>query len=189
MGKKKQARVADPGKLPPFDSEKDQIINVVVETPMNSRNKFKFDEENGVYCLSKVLPQGMTFPAAFGFVPSTRAEDGDPEDMLLLMDEPVFTGCLVASRLIGVIEAEQTEKGGKTTRNDRLIGVAAGSRDHSEIQTLSDLPEISVREIEQFFVNYNREQGREFKVIGHRGPRHALKLLEKGIRRAKRKAA
>jgi inorganic pyrophosphatase len=193
MAKKKPTRVADPGKLAPFESREDRILNVIVETPMKSRNKFKYDQENGLYTLSKVLPQGMAFPAAFGFVPSTRAEDGDPEDILVLMDEPVFTGCVVPTRLIGVIEAEQTEKEEKgkttTTRNDRLIGVADGSREHEEVESLSDLHQITLKEIEDFFVNYNKEQGKKFKVLGRRGPKRAFKLLEKSIRRARRKAA
>ena len=151
---------------------------------MGSRNKFKYDEENGIYTLAKVLPQGMTFPAAFGFVPSTKAEDGDPEDVLVLMDEPVFTGCLVPSRLIGVIQAEQTEDG-ETTRNDRLIAVAAKSRDHSDIKSVSDLNDNTNQEIQDFFVAYNREQGKKFKVLGCKGPKAAFKLLRKSIKRGR----
>ena len=91
----------------------------VIETPGGSLNKFKYDEDLGCYTLSGVLPEGMVFPHAFGFVPRTKAEDGDPEDILIIMDEPTFTGCVVPSRLIGVMEAEQTEDG-KTERNDRV---------------------------------------------------------------------
>src|SRR6185295_2715875 len=108
--------LASPETLDAFD-EVTGDLNVVVETPKGSRNKFKFDEEHGLYKLSGVLPAGMAFPYDFGFIPSTRGEDGDPVDVLLLMDEPAFAGCLVASRLIGVIEVEQTEKG-ETMRND-----------------------------------------------------------------------
>jgi inorganic pyrophosphatase len=95
---------------------------VVVDTPKGSRNKYKLDERDGQWRLSKVLPQGMSFPYDFGFVPSTRGEDGDPVDVLILADEPSFPGCVVAARLIGVLEAEQTE-GRKTVRNDRLVAV------------------------------------------------------------------
>ena len=182
---RKKTGLANPGKLPPFDGEDNAIVNVIVETPMGSRNKFKYDETTGIYTLSTVLPHGMTFPAAFGFVPSTRAEDGDPEDILVLTDEPVFTGCLVPSRIIGIMEAEQTEDG-ETTRNDRLIAVAAGSRDHSDIKSVSDLNDNTVHEIEQFFVAYNRERRKEFKVLGCKGPKRALKLLQKSIGRDKR---
>jgi inorganic pyrophosphatase len=185
--KRTNKKPAGPSKLDPF-SDDDEIVNVIVETPMGSRNKFKYDEDNGIYTLATILPQGMSFPAAFGFVPSTEAEDGDPEDILVLMDEPVFTGCLVPSRLIGVIEAEQTE-GGETTRNDRLIGVAAKSRDHSDIKRVSDLNDNTLHEIEQFFVAYNREQGKKFKVLACKGPKAALKLLQKRIKAHEKKAA
>src|SRR5690242_7742786 len=99
-------------------------FNVIIETPKGNRNKFKYDEELDLFMLSGVLPAGAVFPFDFGFIPGTRGGDGDPLDVLVLMDEPSFTGCLVRARLIGVIEAEQTEDG-KTARNDRLIAVAA----------------------------------------------------------------
>src|SRR4051794_37531839 len=88
-----------------------EMVNVMVETPKGCRNKFKFDEFHGCFQLSSVLPVGSTFPYDFGFVPGTRADDGDPIDVLLLMDEAAFPGCLVTARLIGVIQAEETKDG------------------------------------------------------------------------------
>ena len=178
----KKPFLPNPVRLQTFNAQDKSLVNAVIETPMGSRNKFKFDEEIGTFALSGLLPQGMVFPHAFGFVPRTRAADGDPEDILVLMDEPTLTGCVVPSRLIGVIEAEQTQDG-KTTRNDRLIAVAAHSHEHSDVTRLKDLNEKVVSEIAQFFVNYNRERGKEFKVLGRRGPKQALKLLKKSMRR------
>ena len=106
----------------PIEDSDSGCINVVVDTPKHSRTKFKYDEQYGQWRLSKVLPQGAYFPFDFGFVPSTEADDGDPIDVLLIADEPTFVGCIVPCRLIGVLEAEQTEKG-KTIRNDRLVAV------------------------------------------------------------------
>src|SRR5918912_4248095 len=91
-------------------------LNVIIETPKGSRNKFDYDEETGLFKIGGVLPAGASFPFDFGFVPSTVGGDGDPLDVLVLMDDPAFPGCLVAARLIGVIQAEQTEKDGKTER-------------------------------------------------------------------------
>ena len=122
----------------------------------------------------------MVFPHAFGFVPRTRAADGDPEDILILMDEPTFVGCVVKTRLIGVMEAEQTEDG-KTERNDRLIAVAAQSRDYSEVKSLDDLNANMLKEIEQFFITYNKEKGKKFKVLRMRGSGQALKLVKKSL--------
>ena len=151
--------------------------NVVIETPKGSRNKFDFDPELGLFRLGGVLPLGAVFPFDFGFVPSTRGEDGDPLDVLTLMDEPAFTGCLVAARLIGVIEAEQTE-GGETVRNDRLIAVAANSRNHHELHTIDQLSASRVDEIEHFFVSYNASKGKRFTPLGCSGPERARQLVE-----------
>jgi inorganic pyrophosphatase len=178
MAKKKNF---DPTKLKAFSPTDADIVHCVIETPMGSRNKFKFDEEIGSYALSGVLPQGMMFPHAFGFIPGTKAADGDPEDVLVIMDLPVFTGCVVPSRLIGVIEAEQTEDG-ETDRNDRLLAVAAHSKDYSDVNSLQDLNGTMLKEIEQFFVNYNKEKGKKFRVLGRKGPQEAMKLLKKSLK-------
>src|SRR5690349_21240815 len=95
-------------RLSPHDEE-DEHWHVIIETPKGSHNKYDFDPKLGLFALGGVLPEGMSFPYDFGFIPSTLGEDGDPLDVLLLMDEPAFTGCLVRSRLIGVIAAKQTE--------------------------------------------------------------------------------
>src|SRR5690242_11258350 len=145
-------------------------ITVVIETPKGSRNKFKYDEKEGVFKLSSVLPAGSSFPYDFGFIPSTKAADGDPLDVLLLMDEAAFAGCVIEARLIGVIEAEQTERG-KTTRNDRLIAVAAQSKDYSNLESLRDVNDHLIDEIQHFFEYYNESRGTEFKVLGIHGPK------------------
>src|ERR1700752_5285187 len=93
--------------LPAFDATTGDL-NAIVDTPKGSRNKFKYDPRSGLFKLSGTLPLGNSFPFDFGYVPSTAGEDGDPLDVLILMDEPAFVGCLVPSKLIGVIEAEQT---------------------------------------------------------------------------------
>jgi len=177
----KSKRGNDPTRIDPFDTDESDVVNAVIETPGGSRNKFKYDPKLGFYSLSGVLPEGMVFPHAFGFVPGTRAADGDPEDILIMMDEPTFTGCIVKTRLIGVIEAEQTEDD-KKERNDRLIAVAANSRDYSDVRDLHDLNANMIKEIEQFFINYNKERGKKFKVLGTRGPGQAFKLLKKSLK-------
>jgi len=170
-------------KLPPFDP-KSKTLNVVIDTPKGCRNKFAYDENRQAYLLKAVLPKGAVFPFDFGSVPGTIAEDGDPLDALVLMDEPAFVGCLVEARLIGVIEGEQTENG-KTERNDRLITVAEESHTHNAIKSLSDLDTTLVEEIEHFFISYNEIRGKKFKPIGRHGPKRAKKLIEKQRRRKK----
>jgi inorganic pyrophosphatase len=87
-----------------------RLVDVVVETPRGCRNKFKFDKRARAYRLGSVLPSGLAFPYDFGFFPNTKGQDGDPLDVLILMDESAFPGCIVTTRLLGVLEAEQTEK-------------------------------------------------------------------------------
>jgi inorganic pyrophosphatase len=179
--RKTQARFA---RLNAFDEETGEV-NVIIETPRGSRNKFNYDEELGLFKLGGVLPAGASFPFDFGYVPKTLGGDGDPLDVLLLMDEPAFAGCLVVSRLIGVIEASQTERDGETTRNDRLIAVAAKSRTHTEVRSLSEVSHQLLKEIEHFFISYNELNGKEFKPLGRFGPERAVKLVLDGIKQFK----
>lgn len=168
-------------KLPAIDRESGDL-NLIIDTPKGSRNKFAWDEKRELFELTGVLPTGAVFPYDFGFIPNTRGGDGDPLDVLVLMDEPAFTGCLVRSRLLGVIEAEQTEKG-KTDRNDRLIAVAAKSRTSGDLKSITDLNPKLLEEIEHFFISYNDAKGKKFKPLGRYGPEKARKLVQRSKRR------
>jgi inorganic pyrophosphatase len=172
-------------RLPPFDS-KSGSLNVVIDTPKGCRSKFGYDMKRKAYVLKSVLPQGMVFPFDFGSIPGTLAADGDPLDALVLMDEPAFCGCLIESRVLGVIEAEQSEDG-KTERNDRLIAVAAKSPTHAEVKSLSDLSPALLKQIEHFFISYNQERGKKFRPLGRFGPKRAELLVKKQKRRIKRR--
>ena len=165
--------------LPAFAGE-GEFCNVVIETPKGSRNKFDWDPELEMFRLGGVLPLGAVFPFDFGFVPSTLGGDGDPLDVLVLMDEPAFTGCLVTVHLLGVIEAEQTE-GGETTRNDRLIAIAANSRNHQDVRSLEQITANRLDEIEHFFVSYNASKGKRFSPLGRFGPDRARQIVEQAI--------
>jgi inorganic pyrophosphatase len=164
----------------------DDHVSVVIDTPKGSRNKYKYDESLRLYRLGHVLPAGASCPLNIGFVPGTLGEDGDPLDVLVLMEDAGFVGCLVPSRLIGVIEAEQTEEG-KTIRNDRLVAVAAESRDHHEVRSLSQISANLVGDIEHFFVSYNELRQKCFVPLGRAGPERALALLKRGIECARAK--
>jgi inorganic pyrophosphatase len=168
--------------LPPFGAD-GATLNVIVETSKGSRNKITFDPERGLYELTGVLPVGASFPYDFGFVPSTLGDDGDPLDVLVLMDEPTFAGCLVPARLIGVITARQQERGGPVERNDRLVAVAAKSRTHEQVRGLSDLGDALLDEIEHFFVSYNEIKGKRFEPTGRKGARAARTSVEEGAAR------
>jgi inorganic pyrophosphatase len=164
-------------------------VHVVVETPKGSRNKVAFDPDLEVFKLKGVLPEGHSFPYDFGFVPSTKAEDGDPLDVLLLLDAPAFAGCVVEARLLGALEIEQRETDGTVQRNDRLLAVAANSREHKSLHTLADLSADMLHEIEHFFHSYNEAKGGDIKVLRRVGPERAHKLLAQAQQLVARPAA
>jgi inorganic pyrophosphatase len=185
MAKSKTSRngLADPSRLSPTDEKDNAIIQVIIETPKGSRNKYAFDPDERIFELKKVLPAGMAFPYDFGFVPSTRAEDGDPIDVLVLMDEPAFPGCLLKCRPVGVIEGEQGKKGDKE-RNDRIVAVEQGNHRWAHVKHIDDLGKQFVRELEEFFVNYHELTGKKYKVIDVRGPGEACRRIKDCRRRA-----
>ena len=171
--------LADPSTFPCF-MEDGKSINVVIETPKGSRNKFAFDETRKIFQLKKVLPVGMAFPYDFGFAPSTKAEDGDPTDVLVLMDEPAFPGCLLHCRVIGIIEGKEGRKKDKV-RNDRIVAVEQGNHSFAEVDHIRDLGKKFMRELEQFFVDYHALSGKKYRILNVKGPTKARKRLEDGM--------
>src|SRR5438876_10334707 len=107
-------------------------------------------------CSAACCREGMMFPYDFGFIPSTLGEDGDPLDILVLMDAPAHVGCLIEVRVIGVIKAEQIDRG-KTKSNDRLLGVAVHSYDHEDLETINDVSKTLLDQLEEFFISYNKQ--------------------------------
>lgn len=177
MGKK--AGIADPSKLKPLDNDDKKLLRVVVETPKGSRNKFAFDAKERIFELKKVLPAGAEFPYDFGFVPSTKADDGDPIDVLVLMDEPAFPGCVLSCRPIGVIEGEQGD-GKVKERNDRILAIEKDAHSWADVKSIDDLGKQFCRELEQFFVNYHKLEGKKYRVLGLKGAAQARKLVKSG---------
>ena len=161
---------------------KDGMLHVLVDTPRGSGVKYKLDSQHGIYKVSHILTPGAVFPFDFGSIPRTSAEDGDPLDLLILAEAPTFPGCLVPVRLVGALEARQTQEG-KTVRNDRLLGVAAESRAYAHIRNLRDVPTHLLDEIEHFFVSYNKARGRRFRVVRRVGPEAAKRLVKASERR------
>ncbi len=174
--------LSDPTKLKPIDKQ-DGLLNVIIETPAGSRNKFAFDPEQEIFTVKSVLPAGMVFPYDFGFLPRTLAADGDPIDVLLLMDEPAFPGIAVKARLIGVIQGEQID-GKKRIRNDRLVAVAEVNHLYANIRRLKDLPAKWIDELQIFFVNYHNLQGKKYQLLGCKGADAAMTLIKKARKAA-----
>lgn len=178
MAKKKSSNPHNLTRIPTYDPKDKSLVNVVIETPRGSRNKFAYDEKLGVIRLKKLLPAGMEFPYDFGFVPSTKAQDGDPLDVLLLMDETAHPGTLMRCRLVGIIEGKQTEDG-KTERNDRLLAVSELSMQYASIKDVKDIDKKILKSLEDFFVNYHALEKANFKMIACKGAKDAHKAVEK----------
>jgi inorganic pyrophosphatase len=182
MPRTNHSRHAILSEIEPFDRETGSL-KIVVETPKGSRNKYKYEPENDCLELTTALPEGMVFPYDFGFIPSTLGADGDPLDVLVLMDAPVVPGCVIRARLLGVIKARQRDKKDKDwVRNDRLIAVACHAQTHQDEKSIKDLRPHLTEEISAFFVDYNRLRDREFEQLDLCGPKKAMKVVEDGMK-------
>jgi inorganic pyrophosphatase len=166
-----------------LDAEKG-TCRAIIETPKGFRNKFDYDPESNLFMLGGLLPEGMMFPFDFGFIPCSLGDDGDPLDILVLMDAPAHVGCLLEVRLIGVISAEQFQDGERET-NDRLLGVAIHSYQHEDLETIEDVGKTLLSQLEEFFVSYNKQRGKKFRITGTGGPKKAIKFLKEGIKKHK----
>ncbi len=156
----------------------DELVNAIIETPKGSVYKYDYDPKLEVFCLDKIMPLGMKFPFDFGFIAGTKGEDGDPLDIILLMDQPNIPGIVVRCRVVGVLEAIQMEHDGRHVRNDRIIGVSNLSREHEKIWEVKDLSSGVLNEIGSFFKHYNVMAGKEFQILGWKGSGDALELIQ-----------
>jgi inorganic pyrophosphatase len=155
-----------------------ETITAMVECPKGCNQKFDFEEGSKRFKLKKILPAGLVFPFDFGMIPGTKGEDGDPLDIIMVSEGIGFPGCLVDCRIIGVIKAQQTELNGDCMRNDRFIGVPEVSHLFANVQTIEDLPQEVIAQVEAFFKNYNDQAGKEFKVLERLNAEEAIKILE-----------
>jgi inorganic pyrophosphatase len=164
-------------------SKAPETTTVVVETPRGSAEKYAYDPERSAFVLRKVLPTGMVMPYDFGFVPDTRADDGDPLDVIVLSELTSFPGCVMECRIIGALLAEQRDEGeARTIRNDRLIAIPPRARLLANMKAIGDVPDTVLEELEQFFVNYHRLEGGVFEPVGRADRRKALALIEEARR-------
>ena len=156
-----------------------ETIDIVIETPKGCRNKYAYDAELKTFRLKKILPAGAVFPFDFGFIPGTKGEDGDPLDVLVIMDEPAYPGCFGECRIIGSLKAKQTERDGRVEENDRLIAVSVVSTSYSEVRSLKDINKNVLDEIEHFFISYNQQAGKKFETGGWTNADEAMLLIKK----------
>jgi len=154
-------------------------VNVVIETPKGSAQKYDYDEKSHFFKLKKILPSGMVFPYDFGFIPDTKGEDGDPLDVIVISEFNSFPGCMMKCRIIGGLMAEQSKEKGKKQliRNDRFVAIPDCSNIFEKVKNLSDLPEEITSQLEDFFINYNKIEGKEFKALKKMEAKEAKKCI------------
>jgi inorganic pyrophosphatase len=133
--------------------------------------------------MSKILPSGMVFPYDFGFIPATKGEDGDPLDVIVISEFNSFPGVIIRCRIIGAITAEQSEdkKSHKMIRNDRYLAIPKCSNIFEDVEKMADLPKQITNDLEEFFVDYNRLEGKKFKVLEKIGPKEAQHLISDNL--------
>lgn len=148
------------------------IVRVIVEIPKGSRNKYEYDAGSGRMKLDRVLSSAVHYPADYGFAEDTRAEDGDEVDVLVLIEEPTFPGCLIEAKPIGYLELRD-EKGG----DNKVIAVPLNDPRWGDMQDLYELPPSLLDEIEDFFLTYKRLESKEVLSNGWYNSRKALDYL------------
>ncbi|MDB4958330.1 MAG: Inorganic pyrophosphatase [Myxococcales bacterium] len=154
-------------------------VYVVVETPSGSRTKYAWNPDARTFQAKTVLPLGLTFPYDFGFIPGTRADDGDPLDALVLADAPLAVGTLVECRVLGAFCVKQSDPGkDQLVRNDRLVVVPKFSIRGAEWRSLSDIGDALTDEICAFFRNYVERQGRKFEELATVQHAAAMELVK-----------
>ena len=161
-----------------FDGGPKGSVRCIVETPRGSRAKFKYDPEAKIFALSKELVTGLSYPYDWGFIPSTKAEDGDPLDVLILHDAQTYPGVVLRCRPVGILEVEQKSKG-KKERNDRVFAVPDRSPLETDLKDIRKLPSHARDDLEQFFRATNALENKELKFLGWHGPRRAAKAIRR----------
>lgn len=179
--------MADLTKLDHALDEKKGVCRVIVETPKGKRAKYDYDRETKLFEVKTLLPEGMSFPLDFGFVPSTLCDDGDPLDVMVLNDEPAFPGALLQVRPIGVLEIEEREDG-RVERNDRILAISSESHLYAEVKSVEDLPRSFIEHLSDFWMHKAELDRKALRVLGVRNAADALKYVRKAIKAAKQKA-
>ncbi|TET32345.1 MAG: inorganic diphosphatase [Candidatus Heimdallarchaeota archaeon] len=155
-----------------------EVVYGVIESTKGSKNKFEFDKEIMAIYLDRVLYSSVVFPISYGFIPRTLGDDKDPLDIMVLITEPTFPGCLVSARPIGVLRMKD-EMG----NDDKIIAVADTDPRLAEAKELDWIPKHQLLEIKQFFTDYKKlEKGKKTEVLGWEDKASAYKIINQSIK-------
>jgi inorganic pyrophosphatase len=165
-----------PGRNPPEE------VTAVIEIPSGSRNKYELDKETGLLKLDRVLSSAVHYPSDYGFIPQTLHEDGDPLDILVLLKEQTFAGCMIDVRPIGVLK--MLDRG---EPDDKILGVPLHDPAHEEFFDIADIPQHMLREIEYFFTTYKDLEGKRVQAAGWEKSERAMAIVQESIERYDKK--
>jgi inorganic pyrophosphatase len=161
-----------PGRHPPEE------VTAVIEIPSGSRNKYELDKDSGLFRLDRVLYSAVHYPGDYGFIPRTLHEDGDPCDVLVLVNEPTFPGCQIDVRPIGVLM--MLDRG---EPDDKILAVPSNDPYYSEYFDIADIPQHYLREVEHFFRIYKDLEGRRVQTVGWEKSEKAMRVIKDSIAR------
>ena len=161
--------------LPPGKHAPEEVT-VYVEIPSGSRNKYELDKDTGLLRLDRVLYSAVHYPGDYGFIPRTLAEDGDPCDVLVLLNEPTFPGCQIDARPIGVLR--MLDRG---EHDDKILAVPVHDPFYSEYFDIADIPQHYLKEVEHFFHIYKDLEGKRVQTVGWEKSLAAVTAIRDGI--------
>jgi inorganic pyrophosphatase len=153
------------------------LVDMVVEIPKGSRNKFEMDHETGHIYLDRMLFTATRYPADYGFIPDTHADDDDPLDALALVSEPTFPGCWITIKPVGLFVMEDQGK-----EDLKILGVPVGDPIWRDAEELGDIPPHLLRELEHFFAIYKDLEGKKTAVKGWQDAPEAYSAIERARR-------
>ncbi|WLR53145.1 inorganic diphosphatase [Bacillus tianshenii] len=155
-----------------------KVVEAFIEIPTGSQNKYEFDKEKGVFKLDRVLFSPQFYPAEYGYLEDTLALDGDPLDILVMVTNPTFPGCVIDARVIGFLNMIDSGE-----EDQKLLAVPVEDPRFADVHTLDDVPEHTLKEIAHFFRTYKDLQGKTCEIGDWEGPEAAGKLIDECIER------
>jgi len=160
----------------PIGSSAPEIVYAVIEIPKGSRNKYEYDKDKEAFALDRVLYSPFHYPAEYGIIPKTLWDDGDPMDILVIMDQPTFPGCIIETRIIGVMRMIDGEDS-----DDKIIGVPVDDPRFIDVLDIADIPKAFLNEISHFFTEYKKLEGKKTQVLGWENAEKAFEAIEHSI--------
>jgi inorganic pyrophosphatase len=154
-----------------------EVVYAVIEIPKGSRNKYEYDKDKEAFTLDRVLYSPFHYPAEYGIIPQTLYDDGDPMDIMVIMDQPTFTGCIIDAKPIGMLRMID---GGD--QDDKILAVPVEDPRYKSVHTIGDVPESFLDEVAHFFAEYKRLEGKETEVMGWENAQKAFEAIEHSMR-------